>query len=524
MPEVTVAIPVRNGGERFAGVLAALRAQTVEHELLVCDSGSSDGTPELAREHGARVLEIAPEGFSHGGTRNLLMEAASGEHVALLTQDAEPAAADWLASPLSGFDLGEEVALVYGPYRPRPEASMPVRLELERWFASLSLDGGPQLERLQQSERSRPAIELMGRRGFFTDANACIAREAWRRVPFREVAYAEDRVLALDMLRAGYAKAFLPGAAVLHSHEYTAGEELRRCFDEWRGLLEVYGWRESLSPAAPLGRLRGGAARLPRRPAAGGRPAQALARGSPGLRAPGAGRRADTDRRGTLHTMSQSPTEGRPQGAFSNLRRRIHLTYRYFGLRTILFRALTFPLRFTPLQRRLCLRTHARDQELRRAGHGYREHARPVDTVIPSYRDAEHVRTLVRSIHKTAAKGMARVIVADDASGPEHVAALRRIEGIDELIVGEQNAGFAANVNRGLLATAEDRDVVVLNSDTEALPSWLECLQYAAHRHEDIGIVGAQLQYPDGRIQFGGTVRNRDKPQWFDHRYRFKPA
>jgi len=36
--------------------------------------------------------------------------------------------------------------------------------------------------------------------------------------------------------------------------------------------------------------------------------------------------------------------------------------------------------------------------------------------------------------------------------------------------------------------------------------------------------VGAQLQYPDGRIQFGGTVRNRDQPQWFDHRYRFKPA
>ena len=34
--------------------------------------------------------------------------------------------------------------------------------------------------------------------------------------------------------------------------------------------------------------------------------------------------------------------------------------------------------------------------------------------------------------------------------------------------------------------------------------------------------MGAQLQYPDGRIQFGGTIRNRDQPQWFDHRYRFK--
>ena len=144
--------------------------------------------------------------------------------------------------------------------------------------------------------------------------------------------------------------------------------------------------------------------------------------------------------------------------------------------------------------------------------------------VIPSYRDAERLRALVRSIRKTVPKEMARVIVTDDASGPEHLVALRQIKGIDVLVEAEQNSGFAANVNRGLRATDGERDVVVLNSDTEALPSWLECLQYAAHRHEDIGIVGAQLQYPDGRIQFGGTVRNRDQPQWFDHRYRFKPA
>jgi GT2 family glycosyltransferase/glycosyltransferase involved in cell wall biosynthesis len=221
--------------------------------------------------------------------------------------------------------------------------------------------------------------------------------------------------------------------------------------------------------------------------------------------------------------MNDGPTEGRRSGPFTNLRRRVYLTYRYFGLRTILFRLITFPLRFTPLARRLRLRTHARDQELRRAVAWYREQGRQVDIVIPSYRDIDRVRALARSISKTVPSGMARVIVADDCSGPEHLASLRRIKGI-EVIAGEQNSGFAANVNRGLRASDPQRDVVVLNSDTEALPSWLECLQYAAHRYEDVGIVGAQLQYPDGRIQFGGTVRNRDAPQWFDHRYRFKPA
>jgi GT2 family glycosyltransferase/glycosyltransferase involved in cell wall biosynthesis len=219
-----------------------------------------------------------------------------------------------------------------------------------------------------------------------------------------------------------------------------------------------------------------------------------------------------------------SPIEGRRQGPFANLKRRIYLTYTHFGLRTILFRLITFPLRFTPLEKRMRLRTHARDQEVRRAVSWYREHGRPVDVVIPSFRDAEHVATLVRSIAKTTRKGTVRVIVADDDSGAEHVAALRAIDGIDVLVQSERNSGFAANANRGIAASDAARDVVVLNSDVEALPSWLECLQYGAYGHEGgAGIVGGQLQYPDGRIQFGGTVRNRDQPQWFDHRYRFKP-
>jgi glycosyltransferase involved in cell wall biosynthesis len=255
--EVTVAIPVRDGGALLGGTLAALARQSVEHELLVCDSGSRDGSVGMARAHGARVLEIAPAQFSHGGTRNLLVGEARGAHVALLTQDAEPADERWLEQLLGGFELEREVGIVYGPYRPRAEATVAVRIELERWFGSLSPDGTPNVERLEDPAGSHPASELMGRRGFFTDANACIARAAWERVPFREVAYAEDRVLAIDMLRAGYAKAFVPQAAVLHSHDYSSCEELRRSFDEGRGLCEVYGWREPASPVQVVRKLRG---------------------------------------------------------------------------------------------------------------------------------------------------------------------------------------------------------------------------------------------------------------------------
>jgi GT2 family glycosyltransferase len=151
----------------------------------------------------------------------------------------------------------------------------------------------------------------------------------------------------------------------------------------------------------------------------------------------------------------------------------------------------------------------------------YRREGRPVSIVIPSYKDADKLAALVKSIRKTTDRDRVRIIVADDNSGPEHVAALRALPDV-RVVEGQENLGFAANVNRGLRATDPERDVVILNSDMLARRGWLASLQYATSRDERIGIVGAKLLYEDGRIQFGGTVRHLGAREWFDHRWRFR--
>jgi GT2 family glycosyltransferase len=201
------------------------------------------------------------------------------------------------------------------------------------------------------------------------------------------------------------------------------------------------------------------------------------------------------------------------------LHERIYLTYRYHGWRSIVYRLLTYPLRFTPLRNRV--RQGLRAGRDRTAIRWYKRNGRPVTIVIPSYRDADEVAKLVASLHRTTDAKLVSIVVADDASGPEHVAALRAIDGI-RVIEGNANVGFAANANRGIAASAPDSDVVVLNSDVIARPGWLESLQYATSRADEVGVVGAKLLYGDGRIQFAGTVRNLDAPEWFDHRYRFR--
>jgi glycosyltransferase involved in cell wall biosynthesis len=249
---VTVAIPTRDGGPLFEQTLAAVRAQVLEHadgiQVLVCDSGSRDGSVALARRYGADVIEIAPGEFSHGGTRNLLMRAARGDHVAFLTQDAVPADERWLDRLLGAFGLAEDVALTFGPYRPRADASPMVARELTEWFRSFSPEGSARVDRLERSERAIPSRALLGPRGFFTDANGCVARWAWESAPFRAVGYAEDHMLAHDMLRAGYAKVYVPDAGVIHSHEYSGLDWLRRNFDEARALREVYGFAQPAGP------------------------------------------------------------------------------------------------------------------------------------------------------------------------------------------------------------------------------------------------------------------------------------
>jgi glycosyltransferase involved in cell wall biosynthesis len=55
-PRVSVVVPAYNERQGLAGVLQELKALGAEYEILVVDDGSTDGTDEIARAAGVRVL------------------------------------------------------------------------------------------------------------------------------------------------------------------------------------------------------------------------------------------------------------------------------------------------------------------------------------------------------------------------------------------------------------------------------------------------------------------------------------
>lgn len=119
---VTVAIPTRDGRDRLARLLPALRA-TAGHdalEILVVDNGSGPRTRAfLAAQPDVRVLR-SETNLSFSEANNLAARAATGDVLCLLNDDVEPLSIGWLPRMLAALEGDVAVVgaqLVY-PRRP----------------------------------------------------------------------------------------------------------------------------------------------------------------------------------------------------------------------------------------------------------------------------------------------------------------------------------------------------------------------------------------------------------------------
>jgi rhamnosyltransferase len=220
---LSIVIPVKNGGSDLERCLDAIRMQQIddEVEIIVVDSGSTDGSVAVANSRGATVLEIPPESFTHGGSRNLGATHAGGEFLIFISQDAYPTESDWLARLTAPLREDATAAGVYGRQLAHHDASPP-----EIYF--LDFLYGPTPRRQQAAGVAQISMDTT----LFSNVNAAIRRELWERFPFpTDIVMSEDQVWSRNVVLAGYALVYEPRAAVRHSHNYTMVAAFRRFFD-----------------------------------------------------------------------------------------------------------------------------------------------------------------------------------------------------------------------------------------------------------------------------------------------------
>jgi len=118
-------------------------------------------------------------------------------------------------------------------------------------------------------------------------------------------------------------------------------------------------------------------------------------------------------------------------------------------------------------------------------------HAPIVDIIVPVYRGLDETRRCLSSVLAHPQQTPHDIVVIDDCSPePELSSYLLDLAetGAITLLVNPINAGFVNAVNRGMVLHP-DRDVVLLNSDTEVHGNWLDRLYRCAYRDLQVGTV-----------------------------------
>lgn len=242
-PEISVVVPVRDGGSSLAVLLASLRAQDFEddrYEVIVVDNASRDDSARIAASHGARVVhEPRP---NRSAARNAGVRAARADVFAFIDADCR-ATPGWLRELLA---CRGQAPLVAGGVQmltgPAPNA----------------------VERFDASWRFKQEAGL--RQGWAAAANLLVERDAFETIGGFDTAYrhyAEDVDFCLRAGRAGFAIAFCERALVHHEAETAVRPVIRRAFFHGYGATQVLrrlgigheAWRDArvaLSPGAAL--------------------------------------------------------------------------------------------------------------------------------------------------------------------------------------------------------------------------------------------------------------------------------
>jgi glycosyltransferase involved in cell wall biosynthesis len=193
-----VIVRTRDSEAGLPRCLASLAAQTVQPELIVVDSGSTDRTLEIARAFDAKIREISSEAFSYGHALNVGAGAASAPvHFALSSHCVAPR--EWVERSLRHYER-PEVAATSG------QTSRPDRSALTE---PMSL--------------SRETLVPDPIWGFSNHASSWRA-EVWRELPFDETLIAsEDLEWSDRVVASGRVIVFDPALVISTEHRKQQG-------------------------------------------------------------------------------------------------------------------------------------------------------------------------------------------------------------------------------------------------------------------------------------------------------------
>lgn len=233
---VSVIIPTKNAGKDFPILMKNLNTQRgfQKIEVVIVDSGSTDETLETAKLLGATVVNIEPEDFSHSGARNLGAEAASGDYLLFMVQDALPPNDTWLVTMYMTL-IENGLAAVSCAETPREDADLFYRQNSWNFYNFLGVNNADRILSLPKSQD----YNSLRQNGQLSDLANLISRDLFLQYGYR-LNYAEDLDLGIRLIKDDYRLAFLGSSRVIHSHSRSPYYFLKRGFVDNLFLSDIF--------------------------------------------------------------------------------------------------------------------------------------------------------------------------------------------------------------------------------------------------------------------------------------------
>lgn len=199
--KASIVIRTYNEARHLPDLLEGIRRQRtpgLDSEVILVDSGSTDGTVSIAERFGCRIEHIPKAQFSFGRSLNLGCRAATGDALVFISGHCIPVHEHWLANLVRPLSSGE-VVLTYGRQLGNGQSRFSECRVFEKYF---------------------PAQSQVPQEGFYcNNANSALLTDIWKAHPFdEELTGLEDMHLGRKLVEQGMRLGYVAEAPVYHLH------------------------------------------------------------------------------------------------------------------------------------------------------------------------------------------------------------------------------------------------------------------------------------------------------------------
>jgi len=221
--KVSIIVRAKNEIHAVEDAITMINNQTyTDYEIVVVDSGSTDGTYEVLENCKPNVIyQIDPATYIPGKVLNEAIKRCSGEIIVFNNADCVPENEFWLEKLIAPLN-DETIAATFSRQIAKDSVNRLVQKDCERSFG----DGE----------------EHKKWKHFFSLASSAVRRDLITEFPFdATITYSEDIDWSYKMKKRGKKVYYVKESIVEHRHDYTIKSVYKRAFGEGLAESKIYG-------------------------------------------------------------------------------------------------------------------------------------------------------------------------------------------------------------------------------------------------------------------------------------------